>query len=330
MDEDAGVLELRERQLRNVPEELGWWYRVDSKTVGRYCNGCACWLPKEEWDLSNWKAPVDTEVKVAACISCSERNQSSQRPIRKCTERHSEVLGIRSADPRFADGNAGAHGPLYLDGELLQRYLKHAHSRTEQEVYVWMTTSEMGFPVTQESGEVQCWRDIVEDRPVARFLAPAITDYIRKAQDKSIGGEGSHGLLPELEALDREWSQVGRQSSNYRGRKRCLTGVSFTPHAADLNVAEHNESKKSRQGNWEQTSVSRWKDSPDPLPDTDVVMYPDRIDKFEMVTPGRGFVRVIADSVRTMDQYGGVSIEIGEGLATCTALDHAWTITSMM
>ena len=69
MDEDAGVLELRERQLRNVPEELGWWYRVDSKTVGRYCNRCACWLPKEEWDLSNWKAPVDTEVKVAACIS---------------------------------------------------------------------------------------------------------------------------------------------------------------------------------------------------------------------------------------------------------------------
>jgi hypothetical protein len=33
MDEDAGVLELRERQLRNVPEELGWWYRVDSNTV---------------------------------------------------------------------------------------------------------------------------------------------------------------------------------------------------------------------------------------------------------------------------------------------------------
>jgi hypothetical protein len=44
--------------------------------------------------------------------------------------------------------------------------------------------------------------------------------------------------------------------------------VSFTPYAADLNVSEHNESKKSRHGNWEQTSVSRWKDSPDPLPDT--------------------------------------------------------------
>ncbi len=105
----------------------------------------------------------------------------------------------------------------------------------------------------------------------------------------------------------REWSHDGQQVSNYHGRKRCLMGVPFTQYEADLNVTELNESKKSRQGNWEQVSVSRWKDSPDPLPDTDVVMYPGRIDKFETVTTGRGFVRVIADSVRTMEQYDGVS-----------------------
>jgi hypothetical protein len=29
MDEDTEVLELRDRQLRNVPEEIVWWYRVD-------------------------------------------------------------------------------------------------------------------------------------------------------------------------------------------------------------------------------------------------------------------------------------------------------------
>ena len=160
VEEGAEVLELRERQLRNVPEELGWWYRVDSKTKGRFCNRCACWLPREEWDLRNWKAPVDTETKVASCTNCSERNQCCQWPIRKCTERHSEVLGIRPADPRFAGGNTGANGSLYLDGDLLQKYIKHAHSRTEQEVYTWMTTSEMGFPVTKEREEIQCWRDI--------------------------------------------------------------------------------------------------------------------------------------------------------------------------
>ena len=55
--------------------------------------------------------------------------------------------------------------------------------------------------------------------------------------------------------------------------------MSFTPHAADLNMSEQHEGKKSHQGHCEQTSVSRWKDSPDPLPDTDVVMYPGRVDK---------------------------------------------------
>jgi ribonuclease HI len=331
VEEGAEVLELRERQLRNVPEELGWWYRVDSKTMGRFCNRCACWLPREEWDLRNWKAPVDTETKVASCMNCSERNQCCQWPIRKCTERHSEVLGIRPADPRFAGEDTGAHGPLYLDGDLLQKYIKHAHSRTEQEVYTWMTTSEMGFPVTKEREEVQCWRDIVEDRTVARFLAPVITAYIRGLQGEGAGGECARMLLSDLEELDREWSQDDRQSAgNCRGRKRCLTGVSFTPHAADLSMSEQHEGKKSRQGQWEQTSVSRWKDSPDPLPDTDVVMHTGRVDKFETVLPGRGFVRVISDSIRTVEQYGGVSIEIGEGLATCTTLDYAWTITSMM
>ncbi len=63
---------------------------------------------------------------------------------------------------------------------------------------------------------------------------------------------------------------------------------------------------------------------------SDIVVYPGRVDKFETVIPGRGFVRVIPESIRTVEQYGGVSIEIGEGLATCTVLDYAWTITNMM
>ncbi len=118
---------------------------------------------------------------------------------------------------------------------------------------------------------------------VARLLAPVITDYIREVQKKETSGEGPHRLLHELEELEGEWSQNERQSGNYRGRKRCLMGVSFTPHAAELNASEHTEVKKLRQRNWEQTSV----------------------------IPARGFVRVISDSVRTVEQYGGVSIEIG-------------------
>ena len=169
----------------------------------------------------------------------------------------------------------------------------------------------------------------MEKRPVARFLAPAVTEYIREMQDKGASGKSPHRLLPELEELEGEWSQNDRQPSNHRGRKRCLMGVSFIPHAADLSASERTEVKKLRQRDWEQTSVSRWKDSPDPLPDTDVLVSPGRVDQFKTVIPARGFVRVISESVQTVEQYGGVSIEIGEGLATCADLDLAWTITSM-
>ena len=99
----------------------------------------------------------------------------------------------------------------------------------------------------------------MEDRPVSRFLAPVITDYIRGLQDKGTGGEVDHMLLPDLEELDMEWTQDDRKSTgNCRGRKCNLTGVSFTPHEVDLDISEHNEGKKLRQGHWEQTSVSRW------------------------------------------------------------------------
>ncbi len=43
--------------------------------------------------------------------------------------------------------------------------------------------------------------------------------YIREVQDKGTGGEVSHILLPELETLDREWSQDEWESGNCRGRK---------------------------------------------------------------------------------------------------------------
>jgi hypothetical protein len=77
-DDDTEVLKLRERQLHNIPEELGWWYRVDSKTVGRICNRCECCREREEWDLYNWRSQVDTETKVAACINCIERTRGAK------------------------------------------------------------------------------------------------------------------------------------------------------------------------------------------------------------------------------------------------------------
>jgi hypothetical protein len=61
---------------------------------------------------------------------------------------------------------------------------------------------------------------------------------------------------PDLEERnDRQQAPVVVVSAIKRGCRSLHTRLSGT-----LNMSEHNEGKKSRQGNWEQTSVSRWKD----------------------------------------------------------------------
>ena len=40
--------------------------------------------------------------------------------------------------------------------EIFCRIISGTHHRTDQEVYAWMTTSDVGFPVAQEEDEVQC------------------------------------------------------------------------------------------------------------------------------------------------------------------------------
>jgi hypothetical protein len=68
-DEDNEVLVLPERQLRNIPEELGWWYQVE----GRFCNRCVCWLPRVDWGLCNWRAQIDTEERVTLAYSINSK-----------------------------------------------------------------------------------------------------------------------------------------------------------------------------------------------------------------------------------------------------------------
>ncbi len=61
--------------------------------------------------------------------------------------------------------------------------------------------------------EVQCWWDVVEERPVTRILAPVITAYIRGLQNMGTCGEGVQMLLPDWEILNREWSQAEQQTT---------------------------------------------------------------------------------------------------------------------
>jgi len=81
----------------------------------------------------------------------------------------------------------------------------------------------------EEEDEVQYWRDVVEERPVARFLAPSLPVPTSSHGCRTQCGHRWRGcpeqmLLPDFEILDREYSQGEQQpAGNFRSRKRCLT-----------------------------------------------------------------------------------------------------------
>ncbi len=166
----------------------------------------------------------------------------------------------------------------------------------------------------------------MEDRPVARFLTPVITAYIRELQDKGTVGEGPNMLLPDSEVLDREWSQDDRQSTATVVVVSAVQRGCDSPHTQLILTCMNITRVRNRARG---TGNKRLFQNGRTLPDTDVVVFPGRVYKYETVTPGRGFVRAISDSCgRWSSIVESRSRLVSEGLATCTALDHAWTITS--
>jgi len=73
---------------------------------------------------------------------------------------------------------------------------------------VWLTTSEMGFSLTEEPHEILCPKDVKEGKNSDRFLAPAISRFATNAPTE-IGGEAdrdqqAQDVWQELAQLQRE------------------------------------------------------------------------------------------------------------------------------
>ncbi len=71
-----------------------------------------------------------------------------------------------SADPRRVGGPGGE--PTIINLQELRTLLLTQQSLEDQTV--WLTTAQVGFPVTEDSQEVQVDRDRFLGKPVTRFL----------------------------------------------------------------------------------------------------------------------------------------------------------------
>ena len=92
-----------------------------------------------------------------------------------------------AADPRYV--GRGAHisgGDVIVDVKGLRAILKWTAEVPEGEMEAWMTTEQMGFPVRRGDGEIKDEEEEWRKEGVGRWLAPQITDYIRKRQRETM------------------------------------------------------------------------------------------------------------------------------------------------
>jgi hypothetical protein len=106
---------------------------------------------------------------------------------------------MRAADPRYiTHGDDGNRGDILLTMAQVKELIT-AKLRSEEEVAtVWLTISEMGFSLTDEPNTVLCPKDVREGKVCDRYLAPAISEFVRhfgKNRNRSWNGPTSQRRL---------------------------------------------------------------------------------------------------------------------------------------
>ena len=100
--------------------------------------------------------------------------------------------------------------PTIINIEELRALLITQQSLEDQTV--WLTTAQAGFPVTADATEFQNDRDMLLGKPVARFLHPAISNFIQERLEELNSKRQAPFRIEQLtKRLEETW---GRTNSN--------------------------------------------------------------------------------------------------------------------
>ena len=109
-----------------------------------------------------------------------------------------------STDPRRVAGPDGE--PSIINIEELRALLLTQQSLEDQTV--WMTTAQAGFPVTTDTTKFQNDRDRHLGKPVARFLHPAISNFIQKRLEEiNSKGQAPSRIEQLAKRLEETWGR---------------------------------------------------------------------------------------------------------------------------
>jgi hypothetical protein len=108
-----------------------------------------------------------------------------------------------SADPRRSGQTEGGEN-FIITVEELRRILEAQCEEEDQTV--WMTTTQVGFPTTVAEGELENDLDRQLGKPTARYLHPAISDFIIQRQQELVTQDQTSSMTERRAMeLESEW-----------------------------------------------------------------------------------------------------------------------------
>jgi hypothetical protein len=190
--------------------------------------------------------------------------------------------------------------------------LLHTQQSLEDQT-VWLTTDQVGFPVTTDTQEVQTDRDRLLGKPVARFLHPVISTFIQTRWQELVSTDQTPSHAEVLDKrLEETWGRVQPSVQLPEDVSSKITPQEKVLSEPDPKPLMPNHPPRVTDSN---TRISL---------SEGVLTGPPRDDS------GLGWVQIQRKSLLWEEKIEGFSIITSEGLTTLAHPELGWTITSGM
>ena len=138
---------------------------------------------------------------------------------------------------------------------------------SEEEVAtVWLTTSEMGFSLTDNPTTVLCPKDVREGEVCDRYLAPAISEFVTNTLVKTESGAGMDQQVSdvwrELVSLHQRWGKVNKRTEGDNIRAQVCRDANVS--RLFTRIVQHKNLP------WEKDSIARAANDPGHIQDCNV------------------------------------------------------------
>jgi hypothetical protein len=148
-----------------------------------------------------------------------ERDIQNDSGHSESNEQLSYGLKMRAADPRYiTNGDDSNRGDVLLTMAQVRELITQKDQSEEGIATVCLTTTEMGFSLTDEPNAIECTKDVRDRKVSDRYLAPAISRFAREilanVATEAEMDQQAKDVRQKLVNLYQRWGKVDKIPDN--------------------------------------------------------------------------------------------------------------------